>query len=387
LSINDKSKQAYLRIFQIINLIWQTQFEVIIMKNKNYSKNKVLRSAISLTLLMIGSVSFSHANAEKINFKVSGQVNRAITFADNGTDSDILFVDGNNSGTRLRITGQMKLSPNSSAGVIWETQYQDNSSSAIDIGDSDNKSTISSRKRDLWFKGGWGKLSLGQGDGAANGTSEVDYSGTAYIADYSGNNLDDGISFADSTGNKVIKNGKVFSNFDGLSRNDRVRYDTPKLGSLGLAVSGGQDKSEIGLRFSKNLSGGTKLGAALGYIREDKKDFNQLGLSAAFITSGGLNIMGHYGERDIDGNNVKPTGSYVKVGQKLGRHALSLSYHQVEDLAAVGDTAKRTNLAYVYNLRPSIEVYSSLQNSSLARATGPELEDVNQLSVGSRFRF
>jgi len=343
-------------------------------------------------------VPLSSANAaDNVEFKFSGQVSRAITFADNGTDTDTLFVDNNNSGTRLRLTGKVDLSPSLSAGVNIETQLQSNSSSSQDIGDADNSDVeinaagdkvslngFTTRIRDLWFKGGFGKVSLGQGNGAANGTSEVDFSGTT-IVDYSGNNLDDGISFADSAGNKVITNGSVFSNFDGLSRNDRVRYDSPAFGPLGIAVSAGQDKSELGVRYSLKMGGGSKLGAAVGYVTDDAKDFDQVGLSASYLTAGGFNVTGHYGEQDRNAG-VDPTSSYIKVGQKLGKHSLSLAYHKVDDLAAAGDEATRTNLAWNYGLGKGVEVYAGYQNASLDR-TGGSLEDVDMFSVGSRIKF
>ncbi len=332
----------------------------------------------------------SNANAvDNLEFKWSGQISRAITFADNGADDDVLFVDNNNSGTRLRLTGKMDISPGLTAGVVWETQYQDNSSSSIDIGDKDNSSAFSSRKRDLWFKGGWGKLSLGQGDGAANGTSEVDFSGTT-IADYSGNNLDDGISFADSAGNKIVKNGKAFDNFDGLSRNDRLRYDSPNYGPIGVAVSGGQDKAELGLRYTQKMGGGSKVGAALGYVESDdpgSDNFKQLGLSASYITAGGFNITGAYGERDINGASVDPESMYIKVGQKMGPHNVSLAYHTVDDLAAAGDEAERINLAWVYNITKGVELFADYQTASVDRAGGVSLEDIDQFSVGSRIKF
>ena len=324
--------------------------------------------------------------ADDVEFKWSGQISRAITFADNGTDDDVLFVDNNNSGTRLRLTGEMEVQPGLRAGIVWETQFQDNDSSAQDIGDSDSSSAFKSRKRDLWFKGGWGKLSLGQGDGAANGTSEVDFSGTT-IADYSGNNLDDGISFADAAGNKIVKNGAVFDNFDGLSRNDRVRYDSPNYGPVGIAVSGGQDRAELGLRYSQKLGGGSKVAAALGYVSNNAADFNQAGLSASYITAGGFNITGHYGEQDRDGAGADPEGYYIKVGQKMGKYNLSLAYQEVTDLAAIGDTAERINLAAVYNIKKGIELFADIQTASLDRAGGVSLEDQNQLSIGSRIKF
>ena len=329
----------------------------------------------------------AHAQPE---IKLSGQISQAITHADNGTDSDTIIVDNLNSGTRFRLTGEMEVKPGLTAGVVWETQYQDNGSGAVDIGTSDTSSSFQSRKRDLWFKGGFGKISLGQGDGAANGTSEVDYSGTSYIAEYSGNNLDDGISFADSAGNKLVKNSAAFSNFDGLSRNNRVRYDTPAFGPIGVAISAGQDKAELGLRYQQKLGGGSKVGASLGYVGTDNPgdpSVKQLGLSASYLTASGFNVSGHYGKSEVDGAAVDPEGSYIKVGQKMGLHAVSLAYHAVDDLAQVGDEAERINVAYVYNIAKGIELFGFYQNSSLDRVGGPSIEDVDQISIGSRIKF
>ena len=299
-----------------------------------------------------------------------------------------MFVDNNNSGTRLRLKGKVDITESLSAGVYWETQYQDNSSSSIDIGDPDNSSAFTSRIRDLWFKGNWGKVSLGQGNGAANGTSEVDFSGTT-IADYSGNNLDDGISFADNTGAKIVKNGKVFSNFDGLSRNDRVRYDSPSIGPLDLAFSVGQDKSEVAARYSLKMAGGAKLGAAVGWV-DSKDNFTQVGLSASYLMANGFNVSGHWGEKNLDGGGVDPSGYYIKVGQKFGRSKnqnISLAYHRVEDLAAAGDRATRYNLSYVYHIpQRGIELFATAQRAELDRTAG-DLEDQTMISLGSRIKF
>lgn len=344
--------------------------------------------ASGLFISSLAAISFSANAAEGVEFKFSGQVSRAITHADNGVDSDTIFVDNNNSGTRLRLKGKVDISESLSAGIYWETQYQDNSSSSIDIDDSDNTSAFTSRIRDLWFKGNWGKVSLGQGNGAANGTSEVDFSGTT-IADYSGNNLDDGISFADSTGAKVVKNGAAFSNFDGLSRNDRVRYDAPSIGPLDLAFSVGQDKSEVAARYSLKLNGGGKVGAALGWV-DSKDKFSQVGLSASMLLASGFNVTGHWGERNLDGGGVDPSGYYLKVGQKLGasqNHDVSLGYQKVDDLDAAGDEAKRYNLSYVYHIpNRGIEIFATAQKAELNRS-GIDLEDQNMISIGSRIKF
>ncbi len=318
----------------------------------------------------------AHAKPE---VKLTGQVSRAITFVDNGADEDILFVDNNNSGTRFRLTGKMDVSPGLTAGIAWETQYQDNSSGSIGIGQKDNTSTFASRKRELWFKGGFGKVSLGQGDGAANGTSEVDFSGTT-IADYSGQDLYDGVKFSDGTAN-----GAAFSNYDGLSRNDRVRYDTPAFGPIGIAVSAGQDKAELAVRYSQNLGGGSKLGGAIGYVGSDDPgvaNFKQLGISGSYLTAGGFNVSAAYAEKDVNGASVDPSNTYVKVGQKFGRSAVSLSYTSAEDQAAVGRDAERVNLAYVYNIAKGVELFADYENASLDGA-----QDKDLFAIGSRIKF
>lgn len=351
--------------------------------NKNYRL-----AAMGVIFVSLGTLPYV-ANADKgVQFKFSGQVSRAITHADNGVDSDTLFIDNNNSGTRLRLKGKVDLTESLSAGVYWETQYQDNSSGAIDIGDSDNKSTFTSRIRELWFKDKWGKLSLGQGNGAANGTSEVDFSGTT-LADYSGNNLDDGISFVDKAGNKIIKNDKVFSNFDGLSRNDRLRYDAPSFGPLNLAFSVGQDKSEVAARYSLKMAGGGKIGAAVGWV-DSKDKFTQVGLSSSVLLANGFNVTGQWGQKNLDGGGVDPSGYYLKVGQMFGvskNHNVSLGYQKVDDLAVAGDEAKRYNLSYVYHIpHRGIELFATAQKAKLNRSA-LDLEDQTMVSIGSRIKF
>jgi predicted porin len=362
-------------------------------------KQPLQLSSIAVLLAAVSLVPITANAADPVEFKWSGQISRALSFADNGVDDDVLFVDNNNSGTRLRLTGKTGFGNGLEAGIHWETQFQENSSSAIDIGDLDasNNDGFTSRKRDLWFSGAFGKVSLGQGDGAANGTSEVDFSGTT-IADYSGNNLDDGISFVGANGLKgteddpadvSVKNGSVFSNFDGLSRNDRIRYDTPKLGPVGLAISAGQERGEIGVRYSTKFGDGGKFGAAIGIVdrdRDNNSGFGQTGLSASLLLGSGFNVGVHYGERDFDSRGVDAEGTYIKVGQKFGSHNVSIAFHQVDDLNQVGDEAERVNLSWVYVPKKGIELFVSLNSEELSRTSG-DLEDQDIFALGSRIKF
>ena len=84
----------------------------------------------------------------------------------------------------------------------------------------------------------FGKLSLGKGDSASNSTAEVDLSGTdvvqyASIADIAG-----GLLFRTNDDDLTdISVSDAFSDFDGLSRQNRVRYDTPRFYGFALAGS------------------------------------------------------------------------------------------------------------------------------------------------------
>jgi len=120
---------------------------------------------------------------------------------------------------------------------------------------SDGSSDFKERKMEAYFQMDFGKITIGQGDGAANGTSEQDLSGTGVIM-YSGvSDTGGSIQFRDSDDNPISSLGATRSNFDGLSRNDRLRYDTPKFGGVGFSVSSANgDAYELAARYSSEYS-------------------------------------------------------------------------------------------------------------------------------------
>ncbi|MDX2448751.1 MAG: porin, partial [Desulfobacterales bacterium] len=176
---------------------------------------------------------------QAVEVKLSGQIDRSVMWADNGKDSSLLNVDNDNSSTRFRFTGSEQVNDSVKVGVVWENEYQSNPSNKVDVGqDNDGESEFNDRKLEAYFVMPFGKVSIGQGDGAGNGTSEEDLSGTSVIM-YSGvNDTAGSINFRDNDDTPIATIGSTRSNFDGLSRNDRLRYDTPKFGGATLSVSG-----------------------------------------------------------------------------------------------------------------------------------------------------
>jgi predicted porin len=217
---------------------------------KKFSELGIFTLAIALTALLI------LPSAYALDFKISGQVNRAVLWGDNGNDDDVKFVDNDNSSTRFRFTGSNKFDDNWTVGFKWENEMQSNDSSdtVIDIGENDDSTDVDFNERhmDVYIEHSkFGKLSLGQGDTASNGTSEVDLSGTDVINYSSIEDMAGGFIFRDDNDNilqtgfqsggpddlKDTSIGRAFSNFDGLSRDDRIRYDTPKFGPVYFSAS------------------------------------------------------------------------------------------------------------------------------------------------------
>ena len=91
-----------------------------------------------------------------------------------------------------------------------------------------------------------------------SGTSVVAYSGIAYMAG--------GLEFSrDSTGAIGPQINATFSNLDGLSRDDRLRYDTPRFGGFKASASVIDGGSwDVAGRFSGEVSG-AKVAGAVAY--------------------------------------------------------------------------------------------------------------------------
>ena len=186
---------------------------------KKFSQIGIFTLTIALAVLL------SLPAAQALDFKVSGQVNRAVLWGDNGNDDDIKFVDNENSSTRFRFTGSNEFNNNWKVGFKWENQMESNSSvddsGDLDIGSNGDVGdiTFTERHMDIYFQHTkFGKLSLGQGDTASNGTSEVDLSGTTVVNYSSIEDMAGAFFFRDDDDNVITSISDAFSNFDGFSR-------------------------------------------------------------------------------------------------------------------------------------------------------------------------
>lgn len=353
-------------------------------------KSNYLLIALAPTAAVMGLVSAGAVQA--IEATTSGHVNRAIMFADDGENSETFFVDNETSNTRFRFVGKEAINDDVTAGVKFEVEWVSNNSSDVTMDNRDPGTELNERHMDAFVEGGFGKVSLGQGDGAANGGIEIDLSGTSII-NYSGvDNLGTSLTFQDG-GVAGPTIGATINNLDFESRYDRVRYDTPALGittlSIATGTSGDGDAVDLAARFTSNLGAGDKIAAAIGFSTKDTGgaagDQETTGGSISWLSAGGFNLTGALSMREND-DGLDASFSYLKGGYKTGKHAVSIDYALGEDQAADGDESDMIGIGYVFKPITWAEFYAGAKVHSLDRS-GANFDDISIVTGGTRLKF
>ena len=352
-------------------------------------KKKMQLGFVILAITAAVLLAFSPANA--VDFAISGQINRAAMYADDGNTAKWFFVDNDNSSTRFRFTGSNDVDHDLSVGIVWEVEMQSNASNKMDMDLQGDEGDINFNERKMEFYVGspWGKGTLGQGDMAANSTSEVDLSGTTVAAYSSVGDVGGGFEFQKSGTGIGITVGDSRSNFDGLSRKDRVRYDTPKFaGFYASASTGNSSIWDTALRYAGDF-GWAKFAAAAGWsdygTSSDTND-NIFSSSASMLFDFGLNLTASYAYRKQD--NTDPWNIFGKVGYKfLEKHAVSVQYSRTESLSNKDDKGDTFGLGYVFSPWKSVEFYGTYYLYMLDLDTGSDPDDINVGMIGGRVKF
>jgi hypothetical protein len=205
-----------------------------------------------------------------------------------------------------------------------------------------------------------------------------------------------GMFFHDkNTGLSSVKIRSVTTNMDGLSRRDRVRYDTPDLGGFMFSTSAMSDAYDAALRYSRKFSGFQVKGAVAW---ADPNDLiagvdNQYSGSLAFLLNCGFNIAVSGGVQDqIEDDRDDATFWYTKLGYKAdffetGNTAFSVDYGEYYDIAMDDDTSKTFSLGAVQALRDwGTEFYLIYRYHELDRDL-TDFDNINVVMTGARVKF
>jgi len=350
----------------------------------------------------------------KNSVTISGQVVRTLFYADDGQSESVFHSDGAITGTRIRWVAKGTVNANVTSGAMVEMDFpKSNPEDGATLNDGirpDNAtdgSTQSSwtvRQQFVWVKHKrMGKLSLGQTNTASNGKLETTFSGVNMAQDSGGRTYGQGISFIDTTGGtqsiSATTVGAVFTNLDGRSRDDVLRYDTPRFGGMALAVSaiqGGDWDVGADYRF--------KMGAIKGRIQAMYQNQaatsgttgSETGISAALLHDSGVNGAVAYARRQLTGpqssGNDDPKMYDFDIGYRakifgVGPTNFSFNYQRTDDLSANNSDAKSIGVSVAQIFSP-IGASMALTYKNYAFDTDTNtFDDIDVLSLQTVFKF
>ena len=362
----------------------------------------------TFVLAVVASSMILTPTTQAIEAKISGQVSRMVVAPDDAVGDELQYQDIGWSGSRFRFTGTETMKNGIEAGFRFEIQARNNNAGTDGSQLGNNGDNQDNRYQDLYFSGGFGKISFGKGDGAANGSTEVDMSGTALA---SAGPLQDnwgGYKITPDTDASVDANGdpndnsrawsSVYTMDDALSRQNRVRYDTPSANGFTLAVSLNQgNASEVAVRYKGDL-GGHKFGAAFftatgpdtdispatGVTPATTQDGDDItGGSASLLLNNGLNFTVAFSDKDIAGGPTSRDATFFKVGYKKGMHAFAIDVADSEN--AAGEEGDSTGFTYAFFPHNGVELFAMIRTLDSTGVTGAESVDIT--AIGSRVKF
>ena len=335
---------------------------------------------------------------DRVKLAVSGQVNRAVNIADDGKNTAAYYVDNDASNSRVRFVGTAKMTDDLTLGSRIEVAFAPDESSQV----SQNNESPGDFINERWAEASlasksYGKISIGKGDTASNNTAEVDLSRTDVVQYASIEGIAGGMLFRQSSGNHNITTIKVtdaFSDRDGLSRQSRVRYDTPSFYGFSLAGSAvTNQRADAALFWGGQGYGFQAAGAAaISNPNQDNTNNQYDGSFSILHVKTGLNLTLSAGLLDRD-NQGDPTNLWVKPGWianffDFGYTAFAVDYDRSLNLPTGTDNGYSVGAAVVQSLdKFGTELYFQYRLYSLDRGSGPSVENINVGTVGARIKF
>ena len=375
--------------------------------------------------------------AQALDVSVSGQVNRAIRFADNGVGSDVQHVDGSASKSRFRFTAEGEAMPGITAGVKMEIGFASNPGGALDIeqadtgaGNADGLNLVDARHSFLYFSGDFGKVSLGNLEAAGNGVMWTSHNGAwmgteyspdtnsglgvmttgnesavcgmrtpagedvvhvSWAGDYAEHEVDgDEVTHVTGSTESGYQHSfgdlneycSVYSFFPSVNigRKNTLRYDTPSIGPVSFSGSvQKKDKTDhvwsFGAKLSHDVGAANVIG---GLILMD----DVLGIAGGIAFANGTSVNAAWGTDDSSNQGYEDM--YINVAHTWGNTSVAMDYRSTD--FDDGKQGRAIGLGVSQSLGGGVDVYAGFNNYSFDM-DGPDLEDINAFHIGSRVTF
>jgi predicted porin len=334
---------------------------------------------------------------ERIKLAISGQVHRALNVADDGKSTEVYHVDSDTSNTRLRFVGTAKVTDDLTLGSRIEAAFAPNESADVNQNDEESGDFTDQRWAEVSLDSKrFGKLSVGKGSTASDGSAEVDLSRTDVIQYSSTADIVGGLLFRQKNGDTLtdVSVSDAFNNLDGLSRKIRLRYDTPTFHGFRLSGSLVTDQ-----RYDASLSwGGQGYGfkaaaaAAIADLNQEDTDLQYDGSFSLLHEASGLNLTLSAGLKDRDDQD-DAQNYYAKAGWltrffSVGDTAFGVDYNRSVNLPTDSDEGYSVGAAVVQQFEKfGTELYLQYRLYSLDRDLDPSVQDINVGTIGTRVKF
>ncbi len=212
----------------------------------------------------------------KVSLKLSGHVNRAVMFWDNGYESNAYVIDNGNSSTRFRMTGGASINSDLKAGFRIELGVYSARSLAVTENNDDlaGGAVKTSGERVAVRKAFWyldskslGRITVGTMDQASDDIAEIDLGGINAPGYHNGFLMGSNIGIYTTAGAPTGKTqGSVFFGEQTGDDGDIVRYDSPTIAGFKASASWGEDDMwDVALRYANQL-GDLRVAAGVGYL-------------------------------------------------------------------------------------------------------------------------
>lgn len=353
----------------------------------------------------------------KVSLVISGQVNQSLMIWDDGLDTDAYVASNSTSASRFRFKGNAKINHDWSAGYYIEIGLATARTLGVTQANDDGGAVFRIRQSNLYIRSNTlGTVTLGQ---ASPGTDDLAFYGSvAGLAGAFQPDWHSGFSMGLVNGGVVTTtqirdlagsiNGALY--FDGTTRQNIVRYDTPTFGGFVVSAAWGEDDFwDVAIRYAGDF-GDFKVKAGIGYSEFGGQDTTaaigdeeSLTATAGIIhTPTGIFVHGAYRGYEYDGTQGLPDadGWHIQAGIKqrwnsLGHTAIYGAYTECDD--CVSQLAGANALTTSEISRVSVGIHQWIDAAALelyaiydhteAELNGVDFEDFDTVTIGGRIKF
>lgn len=354
------------------------------------------------------------SGSDKIKLTLSGQVHRNSVIVDDGFDTEVKHVDNQLTGSRFRIGGSGKINSDVSVGTMIEMGIIPNSSGATTQDATNSNSgaagTHEARVVDIFVTHGmFGRVYMGKGAAGSDGSGEVTKGIQGNVSLQTGDMTHvpgGGFLFKNvgvdtgGAGRGAITLGTALADYDGNSRVNRVRYDTPTLmGFQARATHADQGDWDVSL-FHDATYFGFSVGAGLAYNEAPNSTTRDslINGSVSVMSPWGISLGAAAGRAEIEGAN-RTTGywgatvAYDTKFNELGKSSIGYTYTSHRGDAGTDTSATGHQVSIMQQIdAAAMDLYltyarASLDVDSAGVGSGGSYKDIDAFMMGTRVRF